>query len=219
MFPGMDTTAVKPLRADAERNRRRLLDAAAACFAEQGLDVSVGEIARRAGVGHGTAFRRFPTKERLICEVVLDRIEGLVAAAAELLERDGVDDPLRAFAELMLERQVADRGLAQAVDAGVLADPAVGAAHAELLATVGRLVRRAQEAGRLRDDVSAIDVLLLTKGVVAAADPLLDVTPRVWRRYLDLVFDGLRPDAATPLSVRPPTRAELERGFALRPRC
>src|SRR5258708_36935827 len=66
--------STKPLRADAERNRRLLLDAAAEAFAEHGLDVSVGEIARRAGVGQGTVFRRFPTKEHLIAAVVVDRM-------------------------------------------------------------------------------------------------------------------------------------------------
>src|SRR3954451_22287764 len=94
-------TAAKPLRPAAERNRRRLLDAAATCFAEGGLDVSVAEIAKRAGVGHGTAFRRFPTKERLLCEIVLDRLEALVTAARELLAREGVADPLREFMELV----------------------------------------------------------------------------------------------------------------------
>lgn len=219
MLPEMEASAVKPLRADAERNRRRLLDAAAAAFAEEGLDVSVAEIARRAGVGHGTAFRNFPTKERLICEIVADRVAGLGAVARELLEREGVADPLREFMELVVERHVADRGLAQAVDAGVLADPAVGAAHHEFLGLLDELVRRGQEAGQVRGDVSAIDVMLLTKGVASAADPLLDVTPRIWRRYLDLAYDALRPESATRLSGRAPTRAQLERAFAERSRC
>src|SRR4051812_862559 len=203
---------VKPLRADAERNRRRLLDAAAACFAEQGLDVSVAEIARRAGVGHGTAFRRFPTKDHLVRAIVLDRLEGLSAAARELGELD-------AFLEVMVERQVADRALGEAVGQAVLADPAVGGAHAELLACMDDLVRRGQEAGRVRGDVSGIDVMLLTKGVAAASAPLLDVSPRIWRRYLDLVRDALRPDAATTLTGRPPTRAQLERALRQRSRC
>jgi AcrR family transcriptional regulator len=206
----------KPLRADAERNRRLLLDAAAATFAERGLDVSVAEIARRAGVGHGTAFRRFPTKERLVCEVVADRIEALAAAAGELLERDDVDDPLLEFMRHAIELQVADRALAEGVGTGVLSDPGVSAAHADLMRIVDKLVRRGQEAGQVRDDISGIDVLVLTKGVTAAAEPLREVTPRIWRRYLDLVRDALSPAAATPLTGRPPTLAQLERGLAAR---
>jgi AcrR family transcriptional regulator len=210
VFAAMPT---RPLRADAERNRRRLLDAAAEAFAEQGLDVSVAEIARRAGVGHGTAFRRFPTKEHLICAIVLDGVESLAAAARDLLERDDVADPLGEFMRLLVERQVANRALAEAMGAGVLSDPAVGAAHGELLAAVDGLVRSGQEAGLVRDDVSAVDVLVLTKGVVAAAEPLQVVAPRIWRRYLDLLRDALRPDSATPLSGRAPTVAQLQRAI------
>src|SRR4051812_47925924 len=203
----------RTLRADAERNRRRLLDPAAEAFAEQGLDVSVAEIARRAGVGHGTAFRRFPTKEHLVCAIVLDRIESLAAAARELAERDDVEDPLGRFMRLLVERQVGDRALADAMGASVLADPAVEAAHGELLAAAGELVRRGQAAGLVRDDVSVVDVLALTKGVVAAAEPLLAVSPRIWCRYLDLVRDALRPESATPLSGRAPTVAALRRAL------
>jgi AcrR family transcriptional regulator len=208
------TTAAKPLRADAERNRRLLLDAAAACFAERGLDVSVAEIARRAGVGHGTAFRRFPTKEHLVSAVVLDRIEAITALAGDLLEDGAVDDPLLEFMRRTIEMQVQDRGLGESIGTGVLADEGVQAAHSDLLTAIERLVRRAQERGQVRDDISAVDVIVLTKGVTAAAAPLLAVKPRIWRRYLDLARDALRPEAAHPLTGRPPTRAELDRGLA-----
>src|SRR3954453_15005584 len=206
-------TAAKPLRADAERNRRLLLDAAATCFAERGLDVSVAEIARRAGVGHGTAFRRFPTKDDLVCAVVVDRIEWLTALAGELLEAGG-DDPLREFMHNAVELQLRDRGLGESIGTSVLTDPAFHQAHRELLDAIEQLVRRAQEAGDVRDDISAVDVIVLTKGVTAAAAPLQAVKPRIWRRYLDLVRDALRPEAAHPLTGRAPTRAELDRGLA-----
>ena len=202
----------KPLRADAERNRRLLLDAAAECFAERGTDVSVAEIARRAGVGHGTAFRRFPTKEHLVCAVVLDRVEAMTALATDLEGDEAVFDFMRRAIELQMD----DRALGEAFGSAVLADPAIQAAHRELLDAIERLVRRAQEAGQVRDDISAVDVIVLTKGVVAAAEPLHAVKPRIWRRYLDLVRDALRPGAAHPLTGRAPTRAELDRGLAKR---
>src|SRR3954451_16162338 len=138
---------VKPLRADAERNRRRLLDAAATCFAERGLDVSVAEIARRAGVGHGTAFRRFPTKEHLVCAVVIDRIEGLTALAGELLEA-AAGDPLLEFMRRAIEMQLQDRALGESIGTSVLADPAIQQAHRELLDAIEQLVRRGQKAGQ-----------------------------------------------------------------------
>src|SRR4051812_33152906 len=201
---------VKPLRADAERNRRRLLDAAAACFAERGLDVSVAEIARRAGVGHGTAFRRFPTKEHLVCAVVLDRIDALTALAGTL---EG-EDALFAFMRGAIEMLIADRALGESIGTSVLADPGIQEAHRELLDAIEDLVRRGQEAGEVRDDVSAVDVMALTKGVTAASAALLTVKPRIWRRYLDLVHDALRPGAAHELTGRAPTRADLDRGLA-----
>jgi AcrR family transcriptional regulator len=202
--------AAKPLRADAERNRRRLLDAAAACFAERGLDVSVDEIARRAGVGHGTAFRRFPTKEHLVCAVVLDRIEALTALAARLEGEDALFEFMRGAIELL----IADRALSESIGTSVLADPGIQEAHRELLDAIEALVRRGQEAGEVRDDVSAVDVMALTKGVTAASAALLTVRPRIWRRYLDLARDALRPGAAHELTGRAPTRAELDRGLA-----
>ena len=205
-------TAAKPLRADAERNRRRLLDAAAACFAERGLDVSVAEIARRAGVGHGTAFRRFPTKEHLVAAIVLDRLEAVTAQARELVGADG--DPLFEFMRTTVEMQVEDRALGEAIGSGVLTDPAVQTAHRELLDVIEELVRRGQAAGQVRDDISAVDVMLLTKAVAKAAEPLQGIKPRIWRRYLDLVRDALRPEAAHKLTGRAPTRAELDRGIA-----
>src|SRR4051794_1997250 len=205
---------VKPLRADAERNRRRLLDAAAACFAERGLDVSVAEIARRAGVGHGTAFRRFPTKDHLMCAVVLDRIEGVTALALELADSSDVEDPLLEFMRRAIEMQVEDRALAEAFGSAVLADPAIQRAHGDLLSAIERLVRRAQESGQVRDDISAVDVIVLTKGVTAAAEPLHAVKPHIWQRYLDLVRDALRPESAHPLTGAAPSRAELERGLS-----
>jgi len=206
--------AARPLRADAERNRRRLIDAAAEAFAERGLDVSVAEIAKRAGVGQGTAFRHFPTKERLVAEIVRDRLTGLAAFGRELLEDSRREDPLLDFMRSLIELQVQDRGLAEGVGSSVLADPAVREAHLELLRTIELLVARGQEAGNVRTDISAVDVIVLTKGVAAASDPLCVVKPRIWRRYLDLVRDALRPESARPLSGRPPTRAELERGLA-----
>ena len=177
----------KPLRADAERNRRLLLDAAAECFAERGTDVSVAEIARRAGVGHGTAFRRFPTKEHLVCAVVLDRVEAMTALAADLEGDEAVFD----FMRRAIEMQMDDRALGEAFGSAVLADPAIQAAHRELLDAIERLVRRAQEAGELRRDVGAEDVSLLVGSAIKAT--LQSPDPDAWRRYVGVVLDGLRP--------------------------
>jgi AcrR family transcriptional regulator len=202
----------RPLRADAERNRRALLDAARACFAEQGTDVSVAEIARRAGVGHGTVFRRFPTKERLIVEIVLDRMDELIATARESLAASPGFEAVLGFMRDVVGTQIQDRALAEAVGSSFREDPDLQDKQAELLGVVDELVRSAQRAGELRRDVSAVDVHLLTTAVVAAATPLCAATPDAWHRYLDLVAGSLRPGAAThaKLPGQPPTAEQLQ---------
>jgi AcrR family transcriptional regulator len=163
---------MKELRADAQRNRDRLMVAAAACFAEQGVDVSVDEIARRAGVGHGTVFRRFPTKDALLEAVVCERARGLAAAADEATESA---DVWAGFEEFVREASAVygrDRALLEGLGRCVDAEDVDA-----FVAAVRRLVARAQEAGVLRNDVSAEDVLEL----VPAAS-----------RHPQIVLDGLR---------------------------
>jgi AcrR family transcriptional regulator len=203
--------ATKPRRADAERNRTALLAAAIELFAERGLDVSVAEIAKRAGVGQGTAFRHFPTKEKLVLAVVRLRIDEVIAAAAEWEERADGAEALFGFMARMAEVQSSDRALFESAGTAVLADPEVREAHAQLVTVVGRLLKRAQKAGEVRDDVGPLDVLLLIKAVGAAAESLQELEARPWRRYLGLVRDALSTEGAQRLPGRPPTRAQFER--------
>jgi AcrR family transcriptional regulator len=203
----------KPLRADAERNRSALLEAAIAIFAERGLDVSVAEIAKRAGVGHGTAFRHFPTKERLVVAVIRRRIDEVLADAAAWEARGDGAEALLGFMAGLAEAQAKDRGLFESAGTAVLGDREIREAHAELVSVVARLLKRAQKAGEVRDDVGPMDVLLLVKAVSAAAETMQAIEPRPWRRYLDLVRDGLSPEGARRLSGRPPSRTQFERAM------
>lgn len=202
--------STRPLRADAERNRRLLLDAAAAAFAEHGLDVGVGEIGRRAGVGRGTVFRHFPTKEHLIAAVVVDRMHQASARGRELLSDP---DPGAAVFELlaaMVKAAQTDRALFEAVDDIFLANDDIREAHDELVDVLDQLLRRAQDAGAVRDDVGALDLLMMFKGVCEASRPFnnLDMAAR----QLDLVRAALRPvPAEHRLQGRPPTLADIER--------
>jgi len=183
-----------PLRADARRNLERVLEAAAGAFAEHGADVSVDEIARRAGVGHATVFRRFPTKEALMAAVVCKRIEDIAAHAREALERP---DPWEGFCNFVWfvgDVHASDRALHDA--AGRCVDvPEVAASKAELNAAVEALIVRAQEAGALRRDVGAEDVSLLVGSAIKATMQSPD--PDAWRRYVGVVLDGLRPPRDT----------------------
>jgi AcrR family transcriptional regulator len=180
------------LRADAQRNLERVLEAAVDAFAEEGADVSVDEIARRAGVGHATVFRRFPTKESLIAAVVSRRVEGLVESATGALERPDAGEAFREFVWHAGETFAADRALFDGLGRCVEV-PEVAEAKAELHAAVQQLIARAQANGALRPDVDAEDISLLVGSAIQATRQSGD--PEAWRRYLAVVLDGLRPPA------------------------
>jgi len=179
------------LRADAQRNLERVLDSAAALFAERGCGVSVDEIARHAGVGHATVFRRFPTKDALIAAVVSKQIRELTAFVEEALAREDAGEAFRAFVWQAGELYARDRGLYEGFSRCVdIRD--VAEAKAELNGLVGQLIERAQKAGALRRDVAADDVSTLVGSAIhGAGDSPAD--PELWRRYLEVVLDGLRP--------------------------
>jgi AcrR family transcriptional regulator len=200
---------VTQLRADAQRNLERVLDAAAEVFAERGADVSVDEVARRAGVGHATVFRRFPTKVALVAAVVEQRMRIVADAAEAALELDDAGAALREFAEEATALHAADRCLVEAT-AFVAGEPGVVEQRERTLDAVGRLVRRAQDEGVLRTDLEPIDVPLLLMGVTRAAANFRAVEPELWRRYLAIVLDGLRPQAASSLPVAAPTLEQIE---------
>jgi AcrR family transcriptional regulator len=206
------STETRPLRADAERNRKRLLDAAAEVFAEQGLEASTAEIARRAGVGHGTVFRRFPTKDDLVAAIVVDRLGEITETAAALLAGSPTGGRVLAFMTELAQIHVRDHGLVEAVNGTrALADPGVHDAHGALLDVVEEIVKADREAGLVREDLGAFDVMALTKAVASACEP--GIPGAGWKRYLAVVAAGLRP-SSEKLPGRAPTRAQLDRLLA-----
>jgi AcrR family transcriptional regulator len=206
------STETRPLRADAERNRKRLLDAAVEVFAERGLEASTAEIARRAGVGQGTVFRRFPTKDDLVAAIVVDRLGEFTDAAAALLVHPPAEGRVLAFMAELARIHVRDRGLIEAVNGTrALADPGVHDAHGALMDVLEELVKADREAGLVRDDLGAFDVMALSKAVASACEP--GVATAGWKRYLAIVAVGLRP-SDEKLPGRAPTRAQLDRILA-----
>lgn len=197
----MPTT--RPLRADAARNRERLLAAAADEFAERGLDASIADIARRAGVGKGTVFRHFATKDALMSAIVLDRVDALNAAGERLLESA---DPGAALLEFLTiaARQRQQRDLSFLQEAG---EPSaeVASARARMLRVVQALVDRAREHGAVRTDVTGADVVALMCAPNHIAGYVPGAAPDLWQRYLAIIFDGLRPEGAHALPQAPPT--------------
>jgi AcrR family transcriptional regulator len=214
----MADVAPRPLRADAERNRRLVLEAAAQAFAEHGLGVGVAEIARRAGVGNATVFRRFPTKDALIEAIIEDRVVELCAAAELAARRDDPWEAVVGFLEVAAELQARDRGFFQAFEQYLVENPVIVAAHRPIFEAFDPIVRRAQLAGVLRADITTTDVLAVSKGAVAGLPPVPGVRRDHWRRLLSIVLDGLRPAAATPPPLQPISFDEVERAVdAARP--
>lgn len=213
----------RPLRRDAERNRQRLLDAAAELFAERGLSVQLPDIAARAGVGVATAYRRFPDREALIDELFNQRMAVVVAAA-----RDGLDadDPWEGFAgsiTRILEHQASSRGLAQLMVGEIRTDERKARLRAHLYPVMHELVLRAQAAGTLRPDVVTTDVPILNLMLAAGLQATHPVAPDHWRRMLAIVLDGLRTrrDGPSPLpspGLDLPQTEAVMRGAWLGPR-
>ena len=195
-----DMTA--PLRADAERNRQRLLAAAKDLFATRGLDVTLDEVARHAGVGTGTAYRRFPNKDALIDALMVDRIGELAAIAEECLEEPDPWVGLTSYFERALALQAADRGLKEVLFSSGRGRERSNQARLRIAPVVTKLVRRALEAGAVRSDVSTSDVPVINFMVNTVVDFGRDVEPDLYKRYLAIVLDGLRPrDDLEPLPV------------------
>jgi AcrR family transcriptional regulator len=204
----------RPLRADAERNRRRLLAAADELFGERGLEVGVGEIAERASVGRGTVFRNFPTKEHLISAVVVERMGQAAARGRELLDAEDPTEALFGYLGEMIARQQTDKALFEAVADELLANPEVRSAHTALVETLDELLSRAQAEGQVRRDIGAIDVLMLTKGICQAASAFAQIDPELADRQLDLLRSALTaPSDGRALRGRRPTLEDLERAF------
>jgi AcrR family transcriptional regulator len=194
---------VRPLRRDAERNRQRILKAAAEVFTERGLDVSLDEVARHAGVGVGTVYRRFGTKEDLVEALFVDRIEEVAGLAEEAAQ---VPDPwsgLVCFMERAAELMAGDVGLRQMLMFATYGGDSTWYARERNAPLVRRLLERAQAAGQVRSDLRPTDIPFIVFVLTESTQFARQISPEIWRRYLTLVIDGLRPDreGVTPLPV------------------
>ncbi|SOX51989.1 TetR/AcrR family transcriptional regulator [Mycobacterium ahvazicum] len=178
------------LRADAARNRARVLEVAYDTFAAEGLSVPIDEIARRAGVGAGTVYRHFPTKEALFQAVIEDHMQHLVDEGYALLESAGPGEALFAYLRsLVLQWGAADRGLVDAL-AGFGIDIAAAAPDAEdaFLAMLDELLRAAQRAGTARPDIGVREV----KTIMVGCQAMEAYNAELAERVTDVVVDGLR---------------------------
>jgi AcrR family transcriptional regulator len=191
----------RPLRRDAERNRQRILAAAGELFTQRGLGVTLDDIARHAGVGVGTVYRRFPDKEVLIDALFEQRLESLCAIAEQALADPDPWDGFVLFFERGSELQAHDRGLKELLACSAHGGGCVAHARDRLRRMVTELFDRAKAAGVVRADADPYDTPLIYIMLGAVMDRTRDIAPDVWRRYLGLILDGLRPAAATRLPV------------------
>jgi AcrR family transcriptional regulator len=213
----------RPLRKDAERNRQRIMAAAGQLFAEVGLSASLDAVAERAGVGVGTVYRRFPDKESLIDALFEERIDAVVAIAEEC---GAMGDPwaaLGCFFDRAVTLHGGDRALKEIVFSTAHGHQRVARARDRIAPLVTELVARAKADGTLRDDFAVTDAPIVQLALTAVIEYAGDVAPDLWRRYLALILDGMRAEAArTPLA---PTALEqdqldvvMSRGFGPRTR-
>jgi AcrR family transcriptional regulator len=197
------------LRADAARNRQRLIDAAEEVFAARGLDATLDDIARQAGVNVATAYRHFANKHELARAYLQETLDRAVAMAEEAA---GVEDPLAGLAQFLdqaLGLMAANRGLFDMLINGYDAEWFKDQMQNLITGPIRHLVVRGQQAGVIRPDVDGTDFAVLLPMLSSVSDRgVVACVPEPTRRYLALVLAGLRPDG-TPLPGRPPTDAEM----------
>jgi AcrR family transcriptional regulator len=189
--PVSDIAAAKPLRADARRNRERILKAARAVFADHGVEAQIDDVAKRAKVGVGTVYRHYPTKEALRDALVRERFEEIAGYAREALERE---DAWEGFCELIwraAERNAVDRAFCEVV---AFTDQSAIVRETGLERSTELLMERAKAAGRMRADATQVDIPIMMAG--AGSVMRLSPEPEIWRRYLTLMLDGLRATAS-----------------------
>ena len=206
----MKTGDATALRVDAQRNRTRIVEAAQAAFAEQGLDVSLEAVAERAGVGIATLYRRFPTRDDLIAACFENRIAEYARAAEEALEADDAWSGFARYIERICEMQAVDRGLKDVLTRAFPNARTLEAHRRHGYDLLVRLIRRAQDQGTLRPDAVPEDVVLLMMANGGVIQGTGTAAPEAWRRFVGLMLDGLRSDGATPIPPPPSRRQTIQ---------
>ena len=213
--PGDFADPTRPLRRDAERNRQRILSAASEVFTECGLEVSLDEVARHAGVGVGTVYRRFGTKEDLVAALFEDRVDAVACLAERAIEEPDPWTGLVRFMEQAAEMLAGDLGLRQMLMFATYGQDHVAYARQRNAPLVERLLERAQAAGQVRADLRPTDIPFIVFVLTEASVLARQARPDIWRRYLALVIDGMRPvrEGLTPLPVPALLPDEMEKSM------
>jgi AcrR family transcriptional regulator len=207
----------RPLRADAARNRERILTAATVVFAERGLEATLDDVADRAGVGVGTVYRRFPGKEALVEALFEQGVDNMVELALQAATISDSWDALVWFLEKACQRQAEDLGLRDVTMHGMYGRERINQARERIVPAVTKLVERAQRDGHLRSDVVAADVPLIELMINSVATYTGRLAPDLWHRYLTIVLDGLSAHHESPsLLPQAPTLDVVEEALMFR---
>ena len=211
----MAEAKTRRLRKDAAVNRERLLVAARELFASRGLDVTLNDIAHHAGVGVGTAYRRFANKEEVIDALFEEGLRDIAAVAEEALAHPDAWVGLVLFLERSLHMQFGDRGLNQIMNNTALGRDRVSDARDRIAPLIVQLVERAKEQGVVRRDLDQSDLIFAQLGLSAIMESSRAIEPDLYTRYLALFLDGIRTDRSwfLPLPVRPLTADETHRAM------
>jgi AcrR family transcriptional regulator len=200
------------LRVDAERNRQRLIEAARLVFAEGGPDAPLEEVARRAGVGIATLYRRFPTRDDLLAAVFEDRLLRFAALAAEARRAPDARSGFRRYVERACAMQAADRGLRDLLIRSFPGRRRLQDLRGRAERDLAEVIRRAQAEGTLRSDLLVEDVTLLLMANAGVVRATRSDAPRAWRRFLALMLDACEADGVQPLPA-PPRPTQLSRAL------
>jgi AcrR family transcriptional regulator len=208
----MTDPAARPLRKDAEANRARLLRAAAELFAEQGLQVTLNDIAHHAGVGVGTAYRRFANKEEVIDALFEQRLNEVAAIGERALAEPDPWRGLVTYLEQVLQLQMEDRGLTGIINHPSLGQHRVIEANERIGPVLDQLIERARQHGSLRAGLAGTDIVFLQLALDAVMDATRGVTPGLYRRYLAIFLDGIRAETtgSAPLPVPAPNAEQTQ---------
>ena len=200
----------RALRKDAAENRDRLLAAASELFAEHGLNVTLNDIAHHAGVGVGTAYRRFANKEEVIDALFEQQMTAVADVAQEALDDPDAWNGLLTFLERALHMRHGDRGLNEIMNNPVLGDVRVSEVRDRIAPIITKLVAKAKKQGVVRPDLDQTDLIFMQLALSAIMEKTRTISPDLYRRYLVMMLDGIRTDRAsfTHLPVPPLTANE-----------
>lgn len=202
MTAAADRPASRPLRKDALRNRALLIDAAREVFAERGLEASLDDVAHRAGLGVGTAYRHFANKYELAEAIFAEAVDQVIALAEHAAESADAWAGIVTFLEGTAEMQTADRGLREVL-MGVHDPDRMEQINDRLSPPMHRMIERAKQAEQVRPDVDVTDLGIVVLMLCTVADVTGDAAPDLWRRYLPMLLDGLRTGSELPVPPVP----------------